>query len=426
MPAQRTPPRKPGAMHRWLILLGVLILAVVPAGQTEEQEAQQELQSGEKISTALATVTSTAISPLLGVCVIGGWQYYHTPRAQRDQLPLIQKPKFWIPIMLLLILIFIKDTFGGFAPLIKKPLDAAEVLFVNHAALVLVAFPVVLNQVARVMGFQSLRGLFAYMLSEPVVYAATAQTSGVHHALSVATAVLYTVVGLVVTFVVWLVGHSFDVLALISPFPFLDFLLKVARNTIFAVLAITALISPHLGLLLCLGVIVFSFLLFGWALRTAVFGTVFAWDLLRVLLFHAQHKPNFGENVPAFSTHVRKVPRRTYGRLHAGPYSTLLFVYRRLLVGPEKNVLVGKPSSFEVGQGVFFPSVIEPIESAGKHRVVVFRLLPTYRGSEESVRACLELAQVRDVRFTKGHSIIPAVRNRGWRRVHRHPLGTKS
>jgi hypothetical protein len=388
-------------MCRRLILVGLLVFAFVTVAQTDEQAAQQELRSGEKISTALATVTSTAISPLVGVCVMGVWQYYHTPQVQRDRLPVIQKPKFWIPIMLLLILIFIKDTFGGFAPLIKKPLDAAEVLFVNHAALVLVAFPVVLNQVARVMGFQSLRGLFAYVLSEPVVYAATAQTSGIRHAFSVATALLYTVVGLVVTFVVWLVGHSFDVLAMISPFPFLDFLLKVVRNIIFAVLAITALISPHLGLLLCLGVIVFSFLIFGWALRTAVFGTVFSWDLLRVLLFDAQNKPNAGESVSAFSTHVHKVPRRTYGRLHTGQDGRLLFGYRRLLVGPEKNVLVGKASSFEVGQGVLFPSVIEPIESAGKHRTA-FRLLPTYRGAEESVRACLELAQVRDVRFTKG------------------------
>jgi len=388
-------------MPRSFILLGILICALVPMVQDDEQEAQQALRSGDKISTALATVTTTAISPLVGVCVMGVWHYYHTPRTQRDQLPLIQKPKFWIPILVLLVLIFIKDTFGGFAPLIKKPLDATEVLFVNHAGLVLIAFPVVLNQVARVMGFQSLRGLFAYLLSGPVVYAATAQTSGVHHAFTVATAVVYTVVGLVVTFVVWLVGHSFDVLVLISPFPFLDFLLKTIRNTIFAVLAITALISPHLGLLLCLGVIGFSFLIFGWALRTAVFGTVFALGLLRVLLFDAQDRPNLGDSVPAFSTSVRKVPRRTYGRLHTGQDGTLIFGYRRLLVGPEKKMLVGKASSFEVGQGIFFPSVIEPIESAGKHRVV-FRLLPTHRGAEESVRACLELAQVRDIRFTKG------------------------
>ena len=389
-------------MPRSLILVGILIFAFLPVVQTDEQENQQALKSGDKISTALATVTSTAISPLVGVCAMGVSQYYHTPRAQRDQLPLFQKPKFWIPIMVLLVLIFIKDTFGGFAPLIKKPLDAAEVLFVNHAGLVLIAFPVVLNQVARVMGFQSLRGLFAYMLSGPVVvYAATAQTSGIHHAFTVATAVLYTVAGVVVTFVVWLVGHSFDVLAMISPFPFLDFLLKTIRNTIFVVLVITALSSPHLGLLLCLGLIVFSFLIFGWALRTAVFGTVFALELLRVLLFGSQNKPNPGESVPAFSMRVRKVPRRTYGRLHTGQDGTLMFGCRRLLVGPERKVLVGKASSFEVGQGILFPSVIEPIESAGKHRIV-FHLLPTHRGAEESVRACLELALVRDIRFTKG------------------------
>src|SRR3974390_693414 len=284
-------------MPRSLILVGILIFAFVPVVQTDEQEAQQELRSGEKISTALATVTSTAISPLVGVSVMGVWHYYHTPRAQRDRLPLIQKPKFWIPIMVLLILIFIKDTFGGFAPLIKKPLDAAEVLLVNHAGLVLIAFPVVLNEVARVLGFQSLQGLITLVLSEPVVYAATAQTSGAHHALTVATAVLYTVVGLAVTFVVWLVGHSFDVLAMISPFPFLDFLLKTTRNTIFAVLAITALISPHLGLLLCLGLIVISFLIFGWALRTAVFGTVLSLGLLRALLFYVQDRPHPGDSV---------------------------------------------------------------------------------------------------------------------------------
>ena len=388
-------------MPRSLMLVGILTIAFFPVVQTDEQEAQQALRSGEKISTALATVTTTAISPLVGVCVMGVWQYYHTSRAQRGQLPLLQKPKFWIPIMVLLVLIFIKDTFGGFAPLIKKPLDAVEVLFVNHAGLVLIAFPMVLNEVALVMGLRSLRGLFAYMLGMPVVHAAAAQTSGVHHAFSVATAVLYTVVGLVVTFVVWLVGHSFDVLALISPFPFLDFLLKTTRNTIFAVLAITALISPRLGLLLCLVVIALSFLIFGWALRTAVFGIIFALGFLRALLFGAQDKPDPGEGVPAFSTRVRKVPRRTYGRLYTGQDGTLVFGYRRLLVGAEKKVTVGKASSFEVGQGIFFPSVIEPIESAGRHKVV-FRLLPTHRGVEESVRACLELSRVRDIRFTKG------------------------
>src|SRR6516162_9710902 len=152
---------------RWhlFVMLSVIIFAVIALAQMSgNQQAQNALKSGEKVSTALATVTSTAISPLVGVCVIGAWQYYHTPKVQRDQLPLIQKPKFWIPVVLLLALIFIKDTFAGFVPLIKKPLDAVEVLFVNHAALVLVALPFVLNQVSRVMGFTSWRELFSYLL----------------------------------------------------------------------------------------------------------------------------------------------------------------------------------------------------------------------------------------------------------------------
>ena len=388
-------------MPRSLLLVPILLFAFIPVVQPDKKEAPQAQGSGEKISTALATVTTTAISPFIGACFLGVWQYYRTPRAQRDQLPLVQKPKFWIPIMVLLILIFIKDTFGGFAPLVKKPLDAVEVLLVNHAGLVLIAFPVVLNQVERLLGFGSLRELFAVMLREPIVYAATTPSSGVHHAFAVATAVFFTVIGLAVTLVVWLVGHSFDVLALISPFPFLDFLLKAIRNTIFAVLAITALLSPHLGLLLCLGLLVISLLVFGWSLRTAVFGAIFALGLLRALLFDVRDKPSPGESVPAFSTRVSKVPRRTYGRLRTGQDGTLMFGYRRLLVGPERKIPVGKASSFEVGQGIFSPSVIEPIESAGKHRVV-FRLLPTHRGAEESVCTCLEFAQVRDTRFTKG------------------------
>ena len=390
------------AMRRCGLLIGVpIVFAVIAVAQTGEDQAQTALKGGEKVSTALATVTSTAISPLVGVCVIGAWQYYHTPKTQRDQLPLIQKPKFWIPIITLLVLIFIKDTFGGFAPLVKKPLDAAEVLFVNHAALVLVAFPFVLEQVSQVMGFTSWKGLLAYIFSGPVVYAATPESSGAHHAFGVATAVLYTVVGLVVTFVVWLVGHSFDVLAMISPFPFLDFLLKAVRNTIFAILAITALLSPKLGLLLSLGVIVVSFLIFGWALRMAFFGTVFAWSLLRVLMMEVQVKPNRGDRVPTFTARVSKLPRRTFGHLSLSEDGTLLFCYRRLLVGPQNTIKVGRSESFAVGQAVFFPTVIEPIESTDKHQVT-FRLLPTYRGAEENVRECLELAQVRDLRWTKG------------------------
>jgi hypothetical protein len=390
-------------MRRWVLLPLILIAVVLLASaQTAEpDETTQTLKSGETVTKALTTVTSTAISPLLGVSVMGAWQYYKTPTLQRGQLPFFQRPYFWAPVMLLLVLIFIKDTFGGFAPLIKKPLDAIEVLVVNHASLVLIVFPVVMNQVARVMGFTSLKGLFASMLSGPVVYAATAQTSGIHHAFSMATAVLYLVVGFVITAVVWLLGHCFDVMALISPFPFVDFVLKAIRNTIFGVLLATSIISPHVGLVLALVVILVAFLLFGWALRLAFFGSMFAWSLLEMLLFDVQEKPVREEGVRAFSAGLKGVNNRTYGKLSPRADGSLTFAYRRLLVGPEKTVVIGRANSFAVARGVFYPNVVEPIESADKHRVV-FRLLPTYRGAEEEVRASLDCLEVHDLRWNKG------------------------
>jgi hypothetical protein len=390
-------------MRRWLLLPVVLIAVVllVAARTAEPDEPTQALKSGESVTKALATVTSTAISPLVGVSVMGAWQYFKTPGPRRSQLPFFDHPYFWAPAMMLLLLIFIKDTFGGFAPLIKKPLDAIEVLFVNHASLILIVFPVVMNQVARVMGFTSLKGLFAYVFSGPVVYAATAQTAGVHHAFSTATAVLYMIVGFVVTGVVWLFGHCFDVLALISPFPFVDFVLKAIRNVIFAILLGTSIISPHMGLLLSLVIIIVSFVMFGWALRLAFFGSLFAWSLLEMLLLEVQEKPSREHGVRAFSAGVKGISKRTYGKLSPGEDGSLVFAYRRLLFGPEKRVVVGRANSFAVGKGVFHPTVVEPIESAEKHRVV-FRLLPTYRGAEEEVRACLDCLAVQDLRFGKG------------------------
>ncbi len=391
-------------MRRWLLLAVVVIaVVVVVAAQTAEpDESTQALKSGESVTKALATVTSTAISPLVGVSVMGAWQYWKTPSPQRGQLPFFDRPYFWAPVMALLVLIFIKDTFGGFAPLIKKPLDAVEVLLVNHASLILIVFPVVMNQVARVMGYTSLKGLFAQLLSGPVVYAATtAQTSGVHHAFSTATAVLYLIVGFAITAVVWLLGHCFDVLALISPFPFVDFVLKAIRNVIFAVLLGASILSPHVGLVLSLVVIVVSFLAFGWALRLSFFGTLYAVSLLQMMLFDWQEKPSKDGTVRAFSAGMKGLSKRTYGKLAASQDGTLVFAYRRMLIGPEKKVTIGRASSFAVGRGVFHPTVVEPIESAGKHRIA-FRLLPTYRGVEEEVRVVLDCASVEDLRWTKG------------------------
>ena len=60
-----------------VLLIGIVVFA--SAQTAEPDESAQALKGGESVTKALATVTSTAISPLVGVSVMGAWQYFRTP-----------------------------------------------------------------------------------------------------------------------------------------------------------------------------------------------------------------------------------------------------------------------------------------------------------------------------------------------------------
>src|SRR6516162_6457085 len=361
------------------------------------------LSRGQQISSALATVTSVSVSPLVGVCLLGIWEHYRSGKADREKLPLYTRPVFWIPVGILLVLILLKDTLGGFAPLVKKPLDAAEVLLVNKASLVLVVFPVLIHQVARLMGAQSLSGPLALILasSHPVVYAAELEGSGLHAAGHVALGALLLAVGSVTVVVVWMVGHAFDVLALLSPFPFLDLLLKGFRNAVFGALAVTAVLNWKLGLAASLVVIAICLILAGWAYRLLIFGVRFSWDLLRLLVLEGRRQPSADKPILAFAARLTGVPRRTYGKLSRDSEGALVFHCRRFGVGPGRGLRLGNAAEYEVGKGLFYPSIVSPKAGSNKYQLI-FRLLPGYVGSEGGVQACLGLGGVRDIRWSKG------------------------
>jgi hypothetical protein len=398
-------------VRRTFFLVSVCLLMVASLIAADRSLAQPDLDSttgalgkGQSISTAVATVTGTAISPLVGVCTIGIYDYFRTPKELRGQLPVYEKPMFWIPIGLLLILILLKDTIGGFAPLIKKPLDAVEVLLVNKASLLLIGVPVLLNQVAKVMGLNSVSQLFALLTPHflPVVYAANADVGTTARAAgSVALTVMLVIIGGITMFVVWMIGEAFDVLALLSPFPFLDILFKAARNALFLLIALSAFLSREAGLAISLAIILVSFLLARWAFRLLVFGTVFSWGILRVMGFGSQATPSEGDSVSAFSAGVRGVPRRTYGWLRHEPDGSLAFRHRPWLVGGTRTVNLGPAAAHEVGRGLFFPSILGPGKAAESFSVI-FWMSPAYRGSEEAVREALGLAAARDIRWSKG------------------------
>lgn len=372
---------------------GALLGQQTPA--PAKDPAPQVLDRGAAIATAVGTVTSTAISPLAGVCALGIWEYWKTPEDKRAGLPFWALPVFWIPIAILLVLILLKDSVGSVAPLLKKPLDAAEVLVVNKAAVLLAAFPVVFHAVARAFGKGSIGELFAAL--DSVVYASSGPGSGPpgDQALALALAAA----GAATTFVVWMVWHAFDVLVLLSPFPLVDLALKLVRVAAFAALAGLTLWSPWLSLGVSAVVILISILLVGWACRMLVFGTIVSWDLLGVMALGLREVPKPGDGLRAFTDRrIHGLPKRTCGVLRRAEDGRLEFRYRSFGLAPRKLTLE-HAGAYEAGRALLMPAVLQAEKD--KHRVL-FRLAPRYVKSEDQVRETLGFAAVRDIRWGAG------------------------
>ena len=392
-------------MNRYgcFLLLLLLTLGGSVRAQTtaEEQEANATVSRGQQISAAVSTVTNVAVSPLLGVSMLGAWDYFRTAKEQRARLPFYDSPTFWIPVGILLILIFIKDTVGGFAPYIKKPLDAIEVLFLNKASLVIIGFPILFHQIEAIAGVDSFRHLFSGL--EPVVYAAGQSSQIVETASHITLTILALLAGSAALVVVWLVGHSIDVLLLLSPFPFLDVALKGLRVAVFGVLVGTSVVNRTAGLALSLVIILICAICAGWAFRLAVFGTVFAWDLLRTMLLGLKRVPEADRGIQCFSVGRRlSIRKRTFGQLALTPEGMLEFRHRRIGFGPWRRVALSTAGvRYEIGRGLLHPSLIGREQGSDKYRIL-FRMLPGYRGSEEALRAKLGLSQVTDIRIPSG------------------------
>lgn len=359
--------------------VAIVMLLAGTALAADQKSSVDVLNRGQQISTAVAAVTSTAISPLLGVCLLGIYDYARTAPDARGRLPFYSRPHFWIPIGILLALIFFKDSIGSTVPWLKKPLDAIEVLVINKAALVLIAFPVMFHQVSKLTGIQDISELI-----QPVVYAATPAVLG--QAMHWGAAALMLGVGTIITLVVWVVGHAADVLALLSPVPWVDLMVKGSRVAVMLAVSGCAVLNPTMGLIASLVVIGVCALLFWLALRVLILGWVFGWD---VLLWRKTGAPAGG--VRAFTVgKIQGMPRQTLGRLSRDPNGILEFRYRRF--GVMRRVRLDDASSYWLSRGILYPSVMLGEKTQ-------FRLLPRYRGSEEAVREALGLESVRDSTF---------------------------
>ena len=336
------------------------------------------IQAAEKLSE----ITGIAISPLLGVGAVGAYRYMHAPEKEKANLSWYAQPWFWIPALLLVGVCMAKDTLGTVLPTsLKKPLDVLE-LFENKAS-GLVATGAVVPMAMEV--FKTVHPDGASLMPEG--------SSAMFAALDFSWLgnILMVPLALLVYASVWVVSHTIHVLILVSPFSTVDVALKSFRAAMLATVVGSHWLSPNLGALWAGLIAIVCIFLAGWAFRLAVFGHVFAWDLLTFR--HRRFTPDARENWAFTGSGLGSLSVRTYGRLSRKEGSGLVFKYRPFLVLNERSVTV-PAGTHEIGRGLIHP---ELLRVDGESSTCVINFPPRYKGGESVLAEACGASGVRDV-----------------------------
>ncbi len=361
------------------------------------------MKKGADIALKITELTGVALSPLVGLVVVGGIEYY---KAKKQGEPVRWFFSLWFmgAIAFVLILITLKDTIGELAPFFKKPLDALD--FVQHKFSGIIAFAIVAPQlVLSILEPVSQTVSYLFNLVNPVATAWAAESgtgalTGTVGTVLIVAIVVSAVIAAVFFLTIWLAAGAVETLILLAPIPFVGLILRSFRLSIFTLLMIGAAISPVIGVLLSFVILYLSYRLLGWSYRLAVFGWIIALDTLG----GRHHYVHLDEDnyIAAFaSSAIKGVRNRTYGRLMKEGKS-LFFEYRRFTVFNRKKVAVAEsPAHVGIARGSLLPTVIGT-KHDHKRPPTLFWLPPRYRGHEEGTAKLLGLSpEIHDQRFRR-------------------------
>lgn len=347
---------------------------------------------GVSLAEGLTEITGTAISPLLGVCTVGVYQYYKTPEPVRSSLPWYCQPWAWGPGLSLLALCFLKDTVGPALPsLIKKPFDLVELFENKLSAMVASAafVPLIASQISAHYAPAQ-----AHLAQTGVQYASVLPLG--YMELDIRW--LFIPLFMASFLVVWLMGHAINVLIILCPFGVVDTALKIARTSLLAFVVAAYAIHPYLGAGVSVLILLVALWLAPSAFRLMVFGTLFALDTIFASRARRRATPT---EAHAFAGASSGVPVRTYGRLIRSEDGRLLFRYRPWLIFPQRTAFLPEGGTIAVARGVFYPSLLyRQAASEGFSKVILF--LPRYRTYEEVIAEHLQATDIHDSTLSKG------------------------
>lgn len=383
-------------MARMMRMLLVLLLFIL-TGPAQAAAAQttapahttglpDALRQGERLARELTLTTGVAVSPLLGVVLLGAGHYFTAAEADRPALPWHASPRFWGSAAVLLGLLFLKDSSKVALPkLLVAPLDALETLLEKNLS-GLLALPVLASAFSN-GDFAALQAL-GTQAKELLLPVAWAGETPVAAASGLPGAILGSCATLAVYAAIWVCGQAGNVLILLSPSSLLDSLLIAAKTTIAVLLLGLADTLP--GQLLALVLVLLALRLFPRALRLVVFGTLVSQDLVRHrLLGRPVPSPAADRPVRCFtSCRLGGLPLLTCGRLGVQD-GALAFSWRPLMVGRERSVQTTiDPATCTLGRGFLSPVVCWR-DTRAAARVQLFRLLPAAAAHLDLVAAQL-------------------------------------
>jgi hypothetical protein len=371
-----------------VLLVFSVVFSAVAAPIKGTSSAESKSTPGLEAAKAISLITGVAISPLLGVGTVGAWEYFSAPPETRARLPWYAQPMFWIPALMIVAMAGAKDIFGTSLPVVfKKPFDVAETIENKISALVVAGAFVPL--IAKIFP--------QFVEHEAMFNSATLGFAAIDPA--TLFNVLLVPIAIAVFFIVWLAAHAINILILMSPFSTVDAALKLSRLAVLGLLTALSFLSPYLGAIFAVLVIIVSYFVSGWAFRLMVVGNIYVWDFLT--LAHRRFQPRAHANWMFTGQKLGNIPIRTYGKL-ARRDDQLVFEYRPWLFLPRREFALPQ-GNYVVGRGLFYPEIRRTEQGRDKTMLI---LPPRFRSHEEAVAALYQFPGVRDVGLLKGFKAI--------------------
>jgi len=348
---------------------------------------------GVALARTVSESTGLAISPLLTAGLWGAYNYFSAAPTQRNNLPWHSSLYFWVTTLAVGLLFAVNGLIGSWIPFLSKPMNAVETIEHKVTAL-FVGAPIIASKIGGdLTGVISQPLLSSFYQKQDIVMAGVSFEGS--------TILLYIVGFIFITvafFVVWLFSQTINTLILLSPFPPIDWLMNIFKYGVLALILISSLINPYLGLAVSLVIILFCWYISAWCFRFMVFGTVFAWDILTIK--HKRISDN-DRKIKAFTSCILSgVPKRSYGNLSKNNLGGLVFTYRPWLIFSQRSVTPSF-SDYIIEKGLLYPSVVLEIEEKGRYEKI-FTLPPHYKTHEKYLCETLGTINILESKSIRG------------------------